>query len=157
MHKLLIVDDSEACRKPFRTVGQDIEGNPFLEVVEAETGEDGLAYFKEHLDIVYAVVDVHLPGINGFTMLKRMNEFDHERFLKLRVFMSCTEACEHEEGEDHGHGDEHSHGHEDEHSHKHSHADPPANSDQVSTSWLVKPINPEKFNNFLLEDYKKRT
>jgi len=163
MDKMLIVDDSEVCRKPFREVAQDADGVPYLEIAEAETGEDGLAYFKEHLDIVYAIVDVHLPGINGFAMLKRMNEFDPERFRELRIFMTCTESCHHEDGHggDHGddHGDDHGHDHGDDHVHAHGHN--PEEGEvtaalDISTSWLVKPIDVQNFTEFLAKDYKKR-
>ena len=37
--KLLIVDDSEICRKPFRKVGRDDSGQIMVEVLEAETGD----------------------------------------------------------------------------------------------------------------------
>lgn len=163
MDKMLIVDDSEVCRKPFRGVAQDAEGVPFLEIVETETGEDGLAYFKEHLNIVYAIVDVHLPGINGFAMLKRMNEFDQERFRKLRIFMTCTQSCHHEDGHGDDHGDDHGHDHGHDHGddHVHAHGDIPEEGEvtaalNVSTSWLVKPINVEHFTQFLAKDYEKR-
>ena len=39
--KLLVVDDSEICRQPFRSIGKDKQGKVLVEVLEAETGEQG--------------------------------------------------------------------------------------------------------------------
>ena len=129
MYKLLIVDDSEHCRNPYREVARDDEGTPFLEIAEAETGEAGLAYFKEHSDILYAVVDIHLPGISGFGMLQQMSEFDSDRLDKIQIFMTCTETYDRSE-EDSLH------------------------SSFSSASLMVKPINAEGFSKFLLADYE---
>jgi YesN/AraC family two-component response regulator len=129
MYKLLIVDDSEHCRKPYREVARDDEGNPFLEIAEAETGEAGLAYFKEHSDILYAVVDIHLPGISGFGMLQKMNEFDSERLSKIQVFMTCTEAYDYADAD-------------------------VIDSSFASASLMVKPIDTTGFGKYLLADYE---
>ena len=129
MYKLLIVDDSELCRKPYRDVAQNDDGTAFLEIAEAGTGEAGLEYFKEHTDIRYAVVDIHLPGISGVKMLRQMKEFDPERFSKIQIFMTCTETFDHH------------------------HEDGPYAS-YSSTSLMLKPVNAQEFGKFLLEDFQ---
>ena len=93
--KLLVVDDSEICRKPFRRVGKDSSGQVLVEVLEAETGEEGLALFQNNPDILYAVVDVHLPGIDGFEMLNAWRQHDLKRFEQTTIFMSCSDADDH--------------------------------------------------------------
>ena len=126
--KLLVVDDSEICRKPFRRVGKDSSGKVLVEVLEAETGEQGLELFKNHPDILYAVVDVHLPGIDGFEMLNAWRQHDKARFEHTTIFMSCSDADDH-------------------------HHDAP---DFPTPSWILKPADPELFNRFLLSDVRMK-
>ena len=75
--------------------GRDDSGQIMVEVLEAETGEEGLELFQNNSDILYAVVDVHLPGIDGFEMLNACRKHDPERFDRLTVFMSCSDADDH--------------------------------------------------------------
>ena len=126
--KLLVVDDSEICRQPFRNVGKDKQGKVLVEVLEAETGEQGLELFKKHPDILYAVVDVHLPGIDGFEMLNACRKFDLERFNQTTVFMSCSDSDDH-------------------------HHESP---DFPTPTWILKPADPELFNRFLLSDVRMK-
>lgn len=124
--KLLIVDDSEICRKPFREMGLDDKGNKMVEVLEAVTGEEGLELFKSNPAILYAVVDVHLPGIDGFEMLKEWRAHDPAHFDQVTIFMSCTDA--------------------EEHSHEELGFPMP--------SWIVKPVDTALFNRFLISDVR---
>jgi len=126
--KLLVVDDSEICRQPFRRVGKDSAGNIMVEVLEAASGEEGLELFKQHENILYAVVDVHLPGIDGFEMLNQCRKHDLERFNQTTMFMSCSD------------GDDH---------HHHSPEFP-------TPTWILKPADPELFNRFLLSDVRMK-
>ena len=126
--KLLVVDDSEICRQPFRKVGKDSAGKVLVEVLEAETGEEGLEIFRNNPDILYAVVDVHLPGIDGFEMLNAWRKHDLKRFEQTTIFMSCSDADDH-------------------------HHDAP---DFPTPSWILKPADPELFNRFLLSDVRMK-
>ena len=126
--KLLVVDDSEICRQPFRKVGTDKQGNTLVEVLEAKTGEEGLELFKKHPGILYAVVDVHLPGIDGFEMLNACRRFDLDRFNQTTVFMSCSDSDDH-------------------------HHESP---DFPTPTWILKPADPELFNRFLLSDVRMK-
>ena len=126
--KLLVVDDSEICRQPFRSVGKDKQGKVLVEVLEAETGEQGLEFFRKYPDILYAVVDVHLPGIDGFEMLNACRQFDLQRFNQTTIFMSCSDSDDHH----------------------HQSPDFPA------PTWLLKPADPELFNGFLLSDVRMK-
>tara|TARA_B100001964_G_scaffold202332_1_gene230612 strand:- start:90 stop:644 length:555 start_codon:yes stop_codon:yes gene_type:complete len=135
--KLLVVDDSEISRKPFRSLAGDGKPNPCT-VLEAETGEEGLEIFKVHDAIEYALVDVHLPGISGFKMLEAMRTHDPVKFESIQVFMMCSN------GPDHGHGHEHDHEHEDA-------------CDSLYVSWLLKPIDITLFERFVFSDSRMRS
>ena len=135
--KLLVVDDSEISRKPFRALAQESKSNPCT-VLEAETGEEGLEIFKVHDEIEYALVDVHLPGISGFKMLEAMRSHDPAKFEGIQVFMMCSN------GPDHGH----------DHGHDHEHEDA---CDSLYVSWLLKPIDVNLFERFVLSDSRMRS
>ena len=65
--RLLIVDDEEGIRFSLRGILED-EG---YTVCEAETAEAGLAFLEtEHVDLV--VLDIWLPGMDGLTMLEKL-------------------------------------------------------------------------------------
>lgn len=71
MTKILLVEDEESIRK-FVKINLEREG---YEVLEAGTGEDGLEIAEvESPDIV--VLDVMLPGINGFQVLRELRQRD---------------------------------------------------------------------------------
>ena len=67
--KILIVDDEEIVR-------DTLEGFLTLQehtVESAESGEDALELLaRGHFD--FAFLDIHLPGIDGFEMLKKIRE-----------------------------------------------------------------------------------
>ena len=71
MTKILLVEDEESIRK-FVKINLEREG---YEVLEAGSGEDGLEIAEaESPDIV--VLDVMLPGINGFQVLRELRQRD---------------------------------------------------------------------------------
>ena len=134
--KLLVVDDSEISRKPFRTLAGPTKVHPCT-VLEAETGEAGLEIFRQNEDITYALVDVHLPGISGFKMLETMRDENPDKFAELKVFMMCSN------GPDGGHDHEHDHNHEDA-------------CESLYVSWLLKPIDVSLFERFVHSDTRMR-
>lgn len=65
--KALIIEDEATVRA---SVAALLENNGW-EIVEAESGEKGLAFAqKEHPDLI--LLDVMLPGIDGFTVYKEL-------------------------------------------------------------------------------------
>ena len=134
--KLIVVDDSEISRKPFRSLAGPTKIKPCV-VLEAETGESGIELFRNHEDISYALVDVHLPGISGFKMLETMRSEDPDKFAQMKVFMMCSN------GPDHGHDHDHDHAHEDA-------------CESLYVSWLLKPIDVNLFERFVLSDTRMR-
>ncbi len=69
--KILIIDDEKNIRLTLRDILED-EGH---QVLEAGTGEDGLALLKnESVNLV--LLDVRLPGMDGIEVLKGIREID---------------------------------------------------------------------------------
>jgi CheY-like chemotaxis protein len=66
---VLIIDDDAHVRELVRT---RFENNNFR-VLEAPTGELGVAFFGDAVDVIdVVVIDVGLPGIDGFNVLRRI-------------------------------------------------------------------------------------
>ena len=62
--KILVLEDEENIRS-FLVLNLKRSG---YEVIEAETGEIALEKYHENQDIAVAVLDVMLPGIDGFNL-----------------------------------------------------------------------------------------
>ncbi|KXO17244.1 response regulator transcription factor [Peptoniphilus sp. GNH] len=83
MTKILLVEDEEPIRK-FVKLNLEREG---YEVFQAGSGEEGLELaYKEFPDIV--VLDVMLPGIDGFEVCKRLRE----KFPSLGIIMLTAKS-----------------------------------------------------------------
>ena len=63
--KILVLEDEENIRS-FLVLNLKRSG---YEVIEAETGEIALEKYHENQDIAVAVLDVMLPGIDGYCLL----------------------------------------------------------------------------------------
>ena len=64
---VLVVEDNDKNRKLVR----DVLKHKGYEVIEAETGEDGVRLAKEHLPVL-VLMDIQLPGINGIEALRQL-------------------------------------------------------------------------------------
>ena len=67
MKKVLVLEDESSIRSfiiNLRRAG--------YEVIEAETGEEALEKLKEHADVRVALLDIMLPGIDGFEVCRRI-------------------------------------------------------------------------------------
>lgn len=64
--KILVLEDEYAIRS-FVTLNLKREG---YEVLEAESGEQAIQIYSQNTDIKVAILDVMLPGIDGFEVLK---------------------------------------------------------------------------------------
>lgn len=78
MVKILLVEDEESIRGFIKI---NLKRNNF-EVIEAENGEDGLKAAQEN-DIDLAILDVMLPGINGFKVCDELRK----RYPTIGVIM----------------------------------------------------------------------
>ena len=66
--KVLVLEDEESIRS-FLVLNMKRGG---YEVIEAETGEQALEKYHENPDIAVAILDVMLPGIDGFEVCRRV-------------------------------------------------------------------------------------
>ena len=66
MKKVLVLEDESSIRS-FIVINLRRAG---YEVVEAETGEEALEKLKEHTDVRVALLDIMLPGIDGFEVCR---------------------------------------------------------------------------------------
>ena len=64
----------------------------FLELVEAENGLEALGVVEAHDDIRFAVVDIHMPIMNGIEFIRRFRSDHTSRFEGCHVFVITTEA-----------------------------------------------------------------
>ena len=66
--KVLVLEDESSIRS-FIVINLTRAG---YDVIEAETGEEALETLKSHTDICVALLDVMLPGIDGFEVCRRI-------------------------------------------------------------------------------------
>ena len=66
--KVLVLEDEESIRS-FLVLNMKRGG---YEVIEAETGEQALEKYHENPDIAVAILDVMLPGIDGYEVCRTM-------------------------------------------------------------------------------------
>ena len=68
MKKVLVLED-EASIRSFIVINLRRGG---YDVIEAESGEEALEWLKEHPDTKVALLDIMLPGIDGFEVCRRI-------------------------------------------------------------------------------------
>ena len=68
MKKVLVLED-EASIRGFIVINLRRAG---YEVVEAESGEEALEKLQENSDVRVALLDIMLPGIDGFEVCRRI-------------------------------------------------------------------------------------
>ncbi len=68
MKKVLVLEDESSIRS-FIVINLTRAG---YEVIEAETGEEALEKLKEQSDVRVALLDIMLPGIDGFEVCRRI-------------------------------------------------------------------------------------
>lgn len=70
MRKIIVADDEALIR---RLVCDFLKKSDF-ETIQAEDGEQALALFKEHPDVSLMIVDIMMPGIDGWEVCRRVRE-----------------------------------------------------------------------------------
>lgn len=86
MRKVLVLEDEENIRS-FVVINLKRAG---YQTIEAGTGEDALAALKENPDVKVALLDVMLPGIDGFEVCRRIRAMDN----KIGIIMLTARAQE---------------------------------------------------------------
>lgn len=84
--KILVVDDHAIIRAGLRRL---LAEEPGVEVVEAASGRDVLALFKEHRPRL-VVLDLNLPGIGGLELIRRLRS--EEAATPILVFSMHDDA-----------------------------------------------------------------
>lgn len=87
--RVLVADDSQLTRKSV----QRILANDF-EIIEAENGQQALGILYADEDIHALFVDLMMPEVDGFEVLKTLRESNNLRLRKLPVIMMSS----HEDG-----------------------------------------------------------
>ena len=72
MRKVLVLEDESSIRS-FIVINLERAG---YEVIEAETGEEALEKLQNSSDIRVALLDIMLPGIDGFEVCRRIRLFN---------------------------------------------------------------------------------
>lgn len=86
MKKILIVEDEEAIRS-FEAINLRRAG---YEIVEAGSGEEALQIYDAESDFDIALLDISMPGMDGFTLCKELRA----RSQKLGVIMLTARTQE---------------------------------------------------------------
>jgi len=86
MRKVLVLEDEENIRS-FVVINLKRAG---YQTIEAATGEDALAALKEDPDIKVALLDIMLPGIDGFEVCRRIRAMGN----KIGIIMLTARAQE---------------------------------------------------------------
>jgi len=86
MKKILVLEDEENIRS-FVVINLKRAG---YETIEAGTGEDALAALKANPDVKVALLDIMLPGIDGFEVCRRIRAMDN----KIGIIMLTARAQE---------------------------------------------------------------
>ena len=86
MKKILVLEDEKSIRD-FVVLNLSRAG---YDIIEAGTGEDALSLFDENPDTDIAVLDVMLPGIDGFEVCKKIRASNQ----KIGIIMLTAKAQE---------------------------------------------------------------
>ena len=86
MRKVLVLEDEENIRS-FVVINLKRAG---YQTIEAGTGEEALAALKDNPDIKVALLDIMLPGIDGFEVCRRIRAMDN----KIGIIMLTARAQE---------------------------------------------------------------
>jgi two-component system LytT family response regulator len=76
--RVIIIDDERLAREELKSLLAQFS---FIEIVdEAKNPEEGIAKIKEHQpDLIF--LDIQMPGMNGFDMLKKLDEIPKVVFV----------------------------------------------------------------------------
>jgi putative two-component system response regulator len=79
---VLIVDDDPFNRQ---LIMQILGKLPNVKVFEAQSGEEALLFLIENKDIDIILLDIHMPGMNGFETLKAIKESKEYKYVSVII------------------------------------------------------------------------
>jgi two-component system, OmpR family, alkaline phosphatase synthesis response regulator PhoP len=82
---ILVIEDDEDIAN---NIKYNLERNSHYQVLVALTGEDGLALSEEH-ELKLVILDINLPGINGFEICRRLRHH-HSRHVPVLILSAHT-------------------------------------------------------------------
>lgn len=85
--QVLVIDDESVTRRLVTHALKAIQ----VDVVGAENGMEAIALAKQN-DIQLAFVDINLPDIDGFTLLKELKAIPHLADIPMYVFTARNRA-----------------------------------------------------------------
>ena len=87
---VLVIDDEE----PVRQVASEILGYLGYSVVMAASGEDGVKRVREGMRPDVVLLDVIMPGMNGFQTLRKLREIEPDLPILICTGYSDRKAAE---------------------------------------------------------------
>jgi two-component system cell cycle sensor histidine kinase/response regulator CckA len=87
---VLVIDDEE----PVRQVASEILGYLGYSVVTAGSGEDGVKRVREGMRPDVVLLDVIMPGMNGFQTLRKLREIEPDLPILICTGYSDRKAAE---------------------------------------------------------------
>ncbi|WP_456377680.1 response regulator [Thiolapillus sp.] len=86
---VLVVDDSKTIRFALKKMLS--QGG--YQVLEADNGEDAIALARNHGPVLI-IMDIVMPGLNGFQATRRMRKMDETREIPIVIMSGNKEATE---------------------------------------------------------------
>ncbi len=84
--RALVIDDSRVMRRMLARILRDLG----YQVMEADNGQEALAILQAHEDIQLALVDWHMPEMNGYEFVKVVRA--QPRYKAVNLVMVTTET-----------------------------------------------------------------
>ena len=89
--RILIVDDERLNRKVLTELLEDRH-----DIVVAKNGPQALQWVKTNTDIDLILLDIMMPGMDGYDVLVQLKQIDHARDIPV-IFISARDTAEDEE------------------------------------------------------------
>jgi len=86
---LLIVDDTPDITFTLKKLFEEVSGD--YKVVISESGEDCLKLIKKEFTPDVILLDIMLPGINGWETLKRIKKNEKWSKIPIIILTACTD------------------------------------------------------------------
>jgi CheY-like chemotaxis protein len=86
---ILIVEDTETCASVLEMA---LSGIKNIRVLTACDGDQAWRFLTEQSNILALVTDVHMPGMDGFQLIKRVRSETPHSAMPIIVITGCTDT-----------------------------------------------------------------